>query len=74
MESDLRDVDLSHEAAIGRIRKEEIEYLCSRGFSRDEAQSIIVRGFMDVDILGLPQMLRREIETIEEKTFGQVFD
>ncbi|MDD5775060.1 MAG: SufD family Fe-S cluster assembly protein [Candidatus Omnitrophica bacterium] len=73
MESDLRDVDLSHEAAIGRIKKEEIEYLCSRGFSRDQAQSIIVRGFMDVNILGLPEMLKREIESIEEKNLGSSF-
>ncbi|MFA5100445.1 MAG: SufD family Fe-S cluster assembly protein [Candidatus Omnitrophota bacterium] len=73
MESDVRDVDLSHEAAIGKIRKEEIEYLCSRGFSRDQAQSIIVRGFMDVNILGLPEMLRKEIEGIEEKNLQSSF-
>jgi uncharacterized protein len=73
MESDVRDVDLSHEAAIGKIRKEEIEYLCSRGFSRDQAQSIIVRGFMDVNILGLPEMLKKEIEGIEEKNLQSSF-
>jgi uncharacterized protein len=73
MESDLRDVDLSHEAAIGRIKKEEIEYLCSRGFTRDQAQSIIVRGFMDVNILGLPEMLRKEIEGLEEKNLSASF-
>ncbi|HOU35657.1 MAG TPA: SufD family Fe-S cluster assembly protein [Candidatus Omnitrophota bacterium] len=73
MESDLRDVDLSHEAAIGKLRREEIEYLCSRGFSRDEAQSIIVRGFMDVNILGLPDKLRGEIEKIEERNLQSSF-
>lgn len=69
LETDFRDVDLSHEAAIGRISKEEIEYLCSRGFSREQAQSIIIRGFMDVDILGLPETLKKEIKDLEEKTF-----
>jgi Fe-S cluster assembly scaffold protein SufB len=73
METDFRDVDLSHEAAIGRIRKEEIEYLCSRGFTRDQAQSIIVRGFMDVNILGLPDILRKEIDNLEEKTLKDSF-
>ncbi|MFA5090544.1 MAG: SufD family Fe-S cluster assembly protein [Candidatus Omnitrophota bacterium] len=68
MESDFRDVDMSHEAAIGRINKEEIEYLCSRGFARNEAQSIIVRGFMDVNVLGLPDSLKKEIQNITEKT------
>jgi len=65
METNYRDVNLSHEAAIGKISKDEIEYLCSRGFSSEEAQSIIVRGFMDVDILGLPDMLRQEIDKLE---------
>lgn len=68
MESDYRDVDLSHEAAIGRINKEEIEYLRCRGFSPQQAQSLIVRGFMDVGALGLPEKLQSEIEALEEST------
>ncbi len=68
LETDYRDVDMSHEAAIGKISPEEIEYLCSRGFSSDQAQSVIIRGFMDVDILGLPEILRKDIESLEEKT------
>lgn len=73
MESDFRDVDMSHEAAIGKINKEEIEYLCSRGFTKSQAQSIIVRGFMDVGVLGLPDLLKKEIENIEEKTLKGAF-
>jgi Fe-S cluster assembly scaffold protein SufB len=68
METDFRDVDLSHEAAIGKISRDEIEYLCARGFSKEQAQSIIIRGFMDVDILGLPDLLTKEIQKIEEAT------
>jgi Fe-S cluster assembly scaffold protein SufB len=68
METDFRDVDLSHEAAIGKISRDEIEYLCARGFSKEQAQSIIIRGFMDVDILGLPDLLKKEIQKIEEAT------
>lgn len=66
MESDFRDVDMSHEAAIGKINKDEIEYLTSRGFTMEQAQSIIVRGFMDVDVLGLPDLLKKEISSIED--------
>jgi hypothetical protein len=73
METDYRDVELSHEAAIGKISKDEIEYLCSRGFSAAEAQSIIVRGFMDVNILGLPAVLKKEIADLEEKTLKASF-
>jgi len=73
METDFRDVDLSHEAAIGKISKDEIEYLCSRGFTAAQAQSIIVRGFMDVNILGLPEMLKKEIDSLEEQTLKGSF-
>jgi len=33
----------------------------------NEAQSIIIRGFMDVNILGLPAMLKKEIDNLEDK-------
>ncbi|WP_457549860.1 SufB/SufD family protein [Archaeoglobus sp.] len=63
------NVDLSHEAAIGKIAEDEIFYLMTRGLSRDEAVSLIIRGFMDVEIKGLPEILKREIdkaiETVE---------
>jgi len=55
---------LSHEAAIGRISREELEYLMSRGFTEDEAKSIIVRGFMKVDVPGLPEVVRRHVDRI----------
>lgn len=73
METDYRDVNLSHEAAIGRISREEIEYLCSRGLSKAQAQSVIVRGFMDVGILGLPGPLREELDRLEQKTLQASF-
>lgn len=41
-------VDLCHEAAVGRIAEEEIEYLMARGLSRDEAVAVIVRSFLSV--------------------------
>ena len=68
LETDFRDVDMSHEAAIGKISREEVEYLCSRGFTKDQAQSIIVRGYMDIDILALPELLKKEVKELEDKT------
>ena len=56
------DVDLTHEAAVGRIDEEEIDYLMSRGMSREQATSTIVRGFLNVDITGLPLALSEEIK------------
>ena len=60
-------VEMSHEAAVGKIAQEEITYLMSRGLSEDEATSTIVRGFLSVDIPGLPPQLKAEIDkAIEE--------
>lgn len=59
---------LSHEAAIGPIAQEEVEYLMSRGLTKDEAVSLITRGFMDVKILGLPKMLEDYISHMIEAT------
>lgn len=65
----LAGIDLSHEAAVGKIAEEEVEYLMARGLSQEEATATIVRGFLRVDIEGLPPMLgaelRRAIESSE---------
>jgi hypothetical protein len=55
-------IDLSHEAAVGKIAEEEVEYLMARGLNRAEATATIVRGFLRVDIEGLPPVLSAEIE------------
>ncbi|OPY51808.1 MAG: cysteine desulfurase activator complex subunit SufB [Methanosaeta sp. PtaU1.Bin060] len=62
-----RDLDMSHEAAVGRISEEELEYLMARGLSSEEATSVIVRGFLDVEIKGLPEELRAEIRSITQR-------
>lgn len=67
----LPGIDLSHEAAVGKIAEEEVEYLMMRGLTRDEATAVIVRGFLKVDIEGLPtelsQELQRAIEASQEE-------
>jgi Fe-S cluster assembly scaffold protein SufB len=67
LEGQADGVELSHEAAVGKIAQEEIAYLMSRGLSEEEATSTIVRGFLSVDIPGLPPPLKAEIDrAIEE--------
>ncbi|MCF7873354.1 MAG: SufD family Fe-S cluster assembly protein [Candidatus Omnitrophica bacterium] len=63
-----RDVDMSHEAAIGKISKDEINYLRARGIPKEEAQSLIIRGFVDVNILALPEELRKEVDKLADQT------
>jgi uncharacterized protein len=58
----LAGIDLSHEAAVGKINEEEVEYLMARGLTRTEATATIVRGFLHVDIQGLPPLLNAELK------------
>ncbi|MBC7265553.1 MAG: SufD family Fe-S cluster assembly protein [Coriobacteriia bacterium] len=60
--------ELSHEAAISPIAAEEIYYLMSRGVPKDEAVSMITRGFLDLEIPGLPPALKRQIDKALEET------
>ena len=62
LDSTVRDVELTHEAAVGKLAEDEIFYLLSRGMSRDEAISTLVRGFLEVKIPGLPQILEKQIK------------
>jgi len=61
-----KGVEITHEAAVGKISEKEITYLMTRKLSRDQAVSLIIRGFMDVSILGLPDALNAEIKKIVE--------
>jgi Fe-S cluster assembly scaffold protein SufB len=66
LEGHVDGVEMSHEAAVGKIAQEEIFYLMSRGLDEEQATSTIVRGFLNVDIPGLPPQLRAEIDKAVE--------
>ena len=48
------DIDLGHEAKIGRIPDEDIYYLMSRGLSEEDAKAMLVRGFAEPVSKALP--------------------
>lgn len=62
LEGHADNLEMSHEAAVGKIAQEEIAYLMSRGLTQDQAVSTIVRGFLTIDIPDLPPQLRAEID------------
>jgi Fe-S cluster assembly scaffold protein SufB len=62
IEGNVVGTELSHEAAVGKLAKDEIEYLMSRGLDEDEATATIIRGFLDVKITGLPDALQKQID------------
>lgn len=62
------DVEMTHEAAVGKIARDEIEYLMARGLSETEATGLIIRGFLSLDIAGLPPALKTELDRMIAET------
>lgn len=54
IELDNDNIDIGHEAKIGRISDEAIFYLMSRGIDEEEAKAMIVRGFVEPITKELP--------------------
>jgi len=61
-------VEMSHEASVGKIDQQEIEYLMARGLNEEEAISTIVRGFLNVNIEGLPAALKKRLDKAISET------
>jgi Fe-S cluster assembly scaffold protein SufB len=68
LEGKTSDLEMSHEAAVGKIAQEEVEYLLARGLSEQEATALIIKGFLSLDIVGLPGDLKKELERMIEET------
>jgi uncharacterized protein len=60
------DARLSHEASIGKIAPEQLEYLMARGMEEAEAVSMLIRGFLGADVIGLGDELDAQIAEIVE--------
>lgn len=72
LQSDVKDTELSHEAAVGKIAEDQLHYLMTRGLTEDEATSLIARGFLDTEIPGLPDELLNEVKRIVAMTAERV--
>jgi Fe-S cluster assembly protein SufB len=48
------DTTMTHEATVGKISQDQVFYLMSRGLSENEAQNLIVQGFLEVFTKELP--------------------
>ncbi len=60
--------ELSHEASIGPIAEEQVEYLMSRGISKEDAVSVITSGFLNLDIPYIPEFLDKSIKEVIKAT------
>jgi Fe-S cluster assembly scaffold protein SufB len=61
-------LELSHEASVGMISKDELAYLMASGIEEEKAKSLIIEGFLDLKIPSLPEYLQRQINTIIKET------
>ncbi|TFF96821.1 SufD family Fe-S cluster assembly protein [Candidatus Thorarchaeota archaeon] len=55
-------VELSHEATVGKVGAEQLNYLMSRGLTEEEATTIIVNGFVQLKAPNLPPSLQKSID------------
>ncbi len=54
MQIDEEEVSVAHEATAGKITKEQLFYLMSRGLTEEEAMNLVVSGFIEPIIKELP--------------------
>ncbi|WP_409022320.1 Fe-S cluster assembly protein SufD [Dellaglioa sp. P0083] len=74
---DENDVQAGHAASVGRVNQEQLYYLMSRGLHKEEAERLVIRGFLGPVLTAIPAVDVRErlIETIEGKLInGQKFE
>ncbi len=60
------EVDIGHEATVGRIGNDQLFYLMSRGLSKEEAMKMIVSGFIEPITKALPLEYAVELNRLIE--------
>ena len=66
MKIENKEVDLAHEATVGKIGEEEIFYLMCRGLSQEQALRMIVSGFIEPIVRSLPLEYAVELNKLIE--------
>ena len=64
MQIEESDVEAVHEATVGKIGEDQLFYLMSRGITQDEAESLIVNGFMEPIVKELPMEYALELNRL----------
>lgn len=77
LEIDNYDVKASHEASVGQLDKDKLFYLMTRGLDGREAITLVVEGFFEPLLNGLPvaklaEDMRKAIRTKLEATHGEI--
>ncbi|MNT88930.1 FeS cluster assembly protein SufD [compost metagenome] len=66
------DVTAGHAASVGQVNAEQIYYLMSRGISRDQAERLIIYGFLAPVVSDIPlEQLQNQLQSLVERKLGQ---
>jgi Fe-S cluster assembly protein SufB len=64
IEIEAQDVTMGHEASVSKIGEDQLFYLMSRGISEDEANALIVNGFIEPLVKELPMEYALEMNRL----------
>ena len=69
MRAENNEVELGHEATVGRISQEQLFYLMSRGLAESQALSLLVNGFVSPIFQEIPLEYAVELRRLLEMSF-----
>ncbi|UJF34685.1 Fe-S cluster assembly protein SufD [Paenibacillus hexagrammi] len=66
------DVKAGHAASVGQVNAEQVYYLMSRGISKEEAQRLIIYGFLAPVVSEIPiKSVEDQLQSFVERKLGQ---
>ena len=64
IEVDAKNVKMGHEASVSKVGEDQLFYLMSRGLSEDEANAMVVNGFLEPLVKELPMEYALELNRL----------
>ncbi|HUV06175.1 MAG TPA: Fe-S cluster assembly protein SufD [Spirochaetia bacterium] len=64
LQIDTNDVKCSHGSTTGKVDREQLFYLMSRGLARAEAERLLVLGYFEELLAGVPEILAEEVRAL----------
>lgn len=66
------DVTAGHAASVGQVNPEHIYYLTSRGIRKEDAERLIIYGFLAPVVADIPlEQLQQQLQALVERKLGQ---
>jgi Fe-S cluster assembly protein SufD len=66
------DVKAGHAASVGQVNAEQVHYLMSRGITKEEAQRLIIYGFLAPVVSVIPiKRIEEQLQSLVERKLGQ---